>query len=134
MNQLRQKLEQFMIGRYGIDELNRCLFVFYIVLFLLNILTQESLFYVLSICVIFYLFFRCLSKNHEARRRENARILPLIRKVQKRIHLWQRMWKDRHTHVYRKCPNCKSMLRLPKKKGTHTCSCPKCHHEFQIKG
>ena len=35
-------------------------------------------------------------------------------------------FRDRKTHVYRKCPHCKAQIRLPKVKGEHKCACPKC--------
>lgn len=134
MNQFREKLEQFMYGRHGMDELGRYLFFLYIVCFVCNLLTKDTIFYLLSIFTILYMFFRVLSKNLEARQKENAIFLQRTNKIQKKVRLWKRMWTDRHTHVYRKCPHCKTMLRLPKKKGKHTVSCPKCHSDFEVKG
>ena len=32
-----------------------------------------------------------------------------------------------------KCPKCKTVLRLPLKKGIHTCKCPTCHNKFEVK-
>lgn len=133
MNKFLQNLEHFLQGRYGIDELNKCLFVIYIVFFVLNLLTGDSLFYVCGLMTVLYLFFRCLSTNIEARRKENEKIERFTAKINKKYRLYKRMWADRKTHVYRKCPHCHTMIRLPKVKGQHTTTCPKCHKDFQVK-
>ena len=77
--------------------------------------------------------FRVLSRKIEARRRENAVYMKIIGKFKGFFKLTGNKWRDRKTHVYRKCPKCKSVLRLPKKKGEHTVACPKCRERFDIK-
>ena len=47
--------------------------------------------------------------------------------------MYKTMFKDRKTHVFKKCPQCKAMIRLPKRKGSHEVICPKCGREFKIK-
>lgn len=133
MDKFREQLEHFMEGRYGIDDLNKCLFVIYMVCFVLNILTKDPIFYVIGFLIVIYLFYRCLSKNHEARRKENEKVVKITGKVSKKTRLYKRMWADRHTHVYRRCPHCKAMIRLPKQKGEHTTTCPRCHKDFKVK-
>ncbi|MFR2916862.1 MAG: hypothetical protein ACLTKQ_08005 [Acutalibacteraceae bacterium] len=41
-------------------------------------------------------------------------------------------WAFRKTHVFKKCPGCKAVLRLPRKKGKHTVNCPHCHKNFTV--
>jgi len=33
----------------------------------------------------------------------------------------------------RTCPNCRATIKLPRKKGKHTCTCPKCRVDFKVK-
>ena len=40
------------------------------------------------------------------------------------------MWRERKTHRYFKCPNCKTMVRVPKGKGKIVITCTRCHHEI----
>lgn len=133
MNKFRQSLEKFLQGRYGIDELNKILFAVYLILFILNLLTGDSLFYILGVMVVIYVLFRCMSKNLTARRMENEKFTSIAGRYSRKKNLYKRMWKDRHTHVYRKCPHCHTTIRLPKVKGRHTTNCPKCHKDFDVK-
>ena len=41
--------------------------------------------------------------------------------------------RDRKTHVYRRCPVCKNVLRLPREVGDHGVNCPVCHGHFSVK-
>ena len=36
-------------------------------------------------------------------------------------------------HVYKKCPACGAVLRLPRRIGVHKTVCPKCGKEFTVK-
>ena len=36
-------------------------------------------------------------------------------------------------HVYKKCPSCKAVLRLPKRPGVHKTVCPRCGREFTVR-
>ena len=53
-------------------------------------------------------------------------------KVIEKIKLRKKKWAYRKTHIYRKCPNCKAEIRLPKKKGKHVCTCPRCKKDFDV--
>ena len=35
--------------------------------------------------------------------------------------------------MYKKCIHCKTVLRLPLKKGVHTVKCPNCKKRFEVK-
>lgn len=43
------------------------------------------------------------------------------------------MWRDRKTHKYFKCRNCKAVIRVPKRKGGGVVACPKCGTRCEIK-
>ena len=40
--------------------------------------------------------------------------------------------KDIKHKRYRRCPNCKAVLRLPKRKGTHYAKCPSCRANIKV--
>ena len=79
------------------------------------------------------MFYRLLSRNIYKRQSENMKYLKIRDKVKGKITLQKRKWSERKTHIYRKCPNCKAEIRLPKKKGKHVCTCPRCKKNFEVK-
>ena len=44
MNKLKDTLNRFLQGRYGMDQLGQALFVVYLVFFALNLVTRSSIF------------------------------------------------------------------------------------------
>ena len=141
MGKFKQKLGRFFWGRYGGDTLNNVLlgvylglvFVYYIALMLIpfEATTARSVlsffYYVLTITLIVVIFARMFSRNIAKRRRENDRFCGFFR-------LLKNKFRDRKTHVYRKCPKCRAVLRLPRAKGKHTVVCPRCKNRFEVKG
>ena len=124
-----------MYGRYGTDTLGKFLLITYVVILLIHSVLSffiDSPFYYLfmwlvSVALAITVFYRMLSRNIAKRRKENERFCSFFR-------LRKNKFKDRKTHVYRKCPSCKAVLRLPKAKGNHTVLCPKCKNRFSVKG
>ena len=125
MKNLFNNLNNFLQGRYGIDQLGQGIFALYIIAFVLNIITRQSIFYIIGIILVAVFLYRCLSKDFAGRQKENDWYRSRFTIVQRKINLYKRMWQDRNTHVYRKCPHCKTVIRLPKVKGKHTTTCPK---------
>lgn len=124
-----------MYGRYGTDTLGKVMTFFYIGWILLfSVLSffvdsvWFSLFYwVSTTAMLIWIFFRMFSRNISARRRENERFCGFFR-------LRRNKFRDRKTHVYRKCRKCGAVLRLPKSKGKHYVVCPRCKNRFEVKG
>ena len=124
-----------MYGRYGSDTLNKVLlwvYVAWILLYtVLSIWIDSPIFSLIHILVttalIFVIFWRMFSRNIQARRKENATFCGFFR-------LRKNKFRDRKTHVYRKCPRCKAVLRLPKAKGKHMVVCPRCQNRFEVNG
>lgn len=126
-------LMRFMSGRYGSDDLNKGLFWLYVILLVLNLFFRSSIIMLLEFLVIFLYFFRMLSKNIAKRQSENIKYKELKNKVSSSFGDAQNRFRDRKTHVYRKCPHCGAKLRLPKRRGEHTCCCPRCRKDFRVK-
>jgi len=127
------KMANFFQGRYGIDELYKFLFILFWIIAILSIFIRNPIIYLLEILICVFMFYRLLSRNIYKRQSENMKYLKIRDKVKGKITLQKRKWSERKTHIYRKCPNCKAEIRLPKKKGKHVCTCPRCKKDFEVK-
>ncbi len=136
----RDKLIRFMYGRNGFDKLCRFLFVIYLILvvcqWIVSIFVPPLVSLIMSSCIMllaFYIFFRALSRNLIKRQAENYRYIQLLSKIKTFFSLQKSKFRDRKTHIYRKCPRCKAVLRLKKIKGKHRAVCPRCANSFDVK-
>jgi len=128
---------RFMSGRYGgSDKLNYFLLGSYLFLWLINLLigsiVASLIIDIIMLTVTVIIFFRIFSKNIYKRKRENDTFIRISKKVLPDIKLLKSKIRDRKTHIYKKCPNCKANLRLKKIKGDHTTRCPRCAASFDV--
>ncbi len=132
-----QKLYYFMLGRNGQDSLCKtCIWSGAILLLISSFVWNRWVMLALALAsygLIIYGTWRMLSKNVAKRRLENARFLQRKEKVKSFFRRKKAQFKDRKTHVYKKCPSCRATLRLPKQKGKHGVCCPKCKNNFEVK-
>jgi len=133
MNNMGRKLAQFMVGRYGPDELNQALLVAAIVMMFLGWLPFLGGFSLLSWAAIIYSFYRMLSRNHAQRYKERMWYLKWSERPKKYINLQKNRWRDRNTHRYFTCAHCGGTLRVPKGKGKIRITCPHCKTQFSKK-
>ena len=129
----QDKVIRFMYGRNGNDKLNQALFWVYFVLLLLNIFLKSIILWILELLLVALYLFRFLSRNIYRRQRENRGFLKVWNKFTGFFKLQKNKFRDRKTHVYRKCEHCRAVLRLPKKPGKHTVRCPQCNKTFSVK-
>jgi predicted RNA-binding Zn-ribbon protein involved in translation (DUF1610 family) len=61
-----------------------------------------------------------------------SNVLEIKDKIIKLFDYNKKKYKDRNTHMYKKCPKCKQKIRLPLKKGKHTVKCPNCGNRFDV--
>ena len=133
MGKFKQSFYRFFYGRYGTDTLNKTLLWVYVAVLILytvvSLFVESALFvllyFVLSLSLVFWMFSRMFSRNIAARRRENEKFCSFFR-------LRRNKFRDRKTHIYKKCPACRAVLRLPKAKGKHAVVCPRCKHRFFV--
>ena len=114
---MREKIQRFMIGRYGADELAKAQSIAALVLLFLSMFSRLGIFYWLAIALMIYSTWRMFSKNISARYAENQKYLALENRLrrfwgQKRYLIQQR----KEYHIY-KCPGCKQKIRIPRGKG-----------------
>ena len=128
------KLQKFMSGRYGPDDLYNFLLILYILLFVISLFFKTNIITILQLLIVITMFYRFFSKNIYTRQKENKLYLKLKNKVLKPFNNIKRNFKDRHYHVYKKCKKCKSILKLPlpSKRGIQHVKCPKCKHKFKF--
>lgn len=127
----RYKLMKFMSGRYGLDALFYVLFAISAVLVVVNMFVGSIILQLVIDAIMIYAFYRVLSRNIAARRRENLLVTGLAHEIKKRQSIRRQRRAD-YTHIYKKCPRCHAVLRLPRRKGKHTTVCPKCSKEFKV--
>lgn len=130
-------LQKFMMGRYGVDQMNIGVLIFSMVCTFTASLTRWLLLSILGTALLAYGVFRMFSRNVSARSKENQKFLVFWNKVKGiwyKIKDWfsgkKRRFSDRKTHCYFSCPKCKRKLRVPKGKGKIEISCPICGTKF----
>ena len=128
-----ERLARFMAGRYGNDQLNNFLLIVVMVILVVNVFVHSYIITLVYLLLWGYSLFRMMSRSIYKRRAENEKFLKLWSPIANELKLMKNKHRDRKTHVYKKCPKCKAVLRLPKQKGEHTVRCPKCGERFEVK-
>ena len=123
---------KFMKDRYGIDELYKFLLLICFVLLVINTFVSNNIIRLFEVLLIVIIFYRYMSKNIKLRKKENDKYLEIKDKIIKLFDYNKKKYKDRNTHMYKKCPKCKQKIRLPLKKGKHTVKCPNCGNRFDV--
>ena len=123
---------KFMKDRYGVDELYKFLLLICFVLIVINTFISNNIIRLFEVLLIVIIFYRYMSKNIKLRKKENDKYLEIKDKIIKLFDYNKKKYKDRNTHMYKKCPKCKQKIRLPLKKGKHTVKCPNCGNRFDV--
>ena len=129
----RERLYRFWKGRNGSDTLYRVTVWVILILAVANLFLRSPILLGIEAALLIWSTFRCFSKNLPARQRENRGFLRFFGRIRNWFVLQKNRIRDRKTHIYRKCPACRKILRLPKIKGEHTVCCPCCGKQFQLK-
>lgn len=128
----RYRIMQFMSGRCGPDEIFFIVFAVSVVLSLINVFIRSIVLQLIVYALMGYCIFRLFSRNTVKRRRENNWFNDKIHFIKRRKEFIKQRRADK-CHVYKKCPSCKAVLRLPHRLGVHKTVCPKCGREFTVK-
>jgi phage FluMu protein Com len=130
---MKNLLNNILYGRNGIDELGLFTIWVYIVISLINLFTNSFIGDFSALLLVALILFRMLSKNFTARQKENNVFKKITNFIFKPFENLKRNIKDKE-HVYKKCPKCKTVLKLPlpSKKGFQKAKCPKCKKSLTL--
>lgn len=127
---MKEKLQRFMTGRYGVDAFSRFLLGVAVVLCVLDLFIKNVFLQSWTLLLLGYVYFRMFSKNYNNRYQENIKFLNLKNKFMAKIRREKSHMEQRKTHHIYKCPTCRQKIRIPKGKGRICITCPKCKTEF----
>ena len=139
---LKEKLRNFLAGRYGGDPLNSVLSVFSLVALVAAVIVASVLrntagviiaavMYLVSLGALVLSLFRTFSRNISARRAEYDWFRKRFVDPFKRRSAARKARKaQKATHRFFKCPACRQTVRVPKGKGKIKITCPKCGKTF----
>lgn len=131
MSQLKVRFTKWMQGRYGSDQLSLALLVLFLILTLITLPFPFFIIRLSPLIPLYLCYYRIFSKNKYKRQQELFKFIRFYTPIQKRMNLSLKHFKQRKTHRFFKCPNCKQSLRVPKGKGKICITCPKCHTDFR---
>ena len=151
-------MQDFMKDRYGVDDLSCALGAFGVVLMLVGTIFNLRAVSIVALAILIVALLRSFSKNRDARYSENAAFrrmmakLPIVgerfgsagsgyrgggagsaEQLKRQARTAKKMWKERKTKAFLKCPNCGTMLSVPRGKGKIIVTCPKCHARMETK-
>ena len=121
-----------MIGRYGMDELNRFLLYLSLGLIVLGIFLHTYIIRLLTVAVLIVLYCRMFSRSIPNRQRENFKFLEMKKKFtggSKAARADRKAAREGKRVLI--CPYCKEKLRVPVGAGRIKIRCPHCKQEFE---
>ncbi len=138
MNQgsgFRQKVMQFMQGRYGVDQLSNFLISAAVIIALIGMFVRVPAMNIICWILIIIGYVRIFSKNINKRYAENQKFLDItfgIRNAFAKVKYRMKYGKQSSEPYYiYKCKKCGQKIRIPKGKGKIMVTCPKCKYQFK---
>lgn len=123
----------FMVGRYGTDQLTIALLIAGMVLTFIGDAIDLSFLTMISYVSFIASIYRVMSKNILARQKENNKFLQYWNPSKKMLSAKYNTLISSRKYKYFKCPNCKQELRVPRGKGKIAVTCNKCSTKFTQK-
>ena len=127
---MREKIRQFMMGRYGTDGLNQFLSISSIVFILLTLFTHFRLFTYVGFALLVWCYYRTFSRNIAKRTQENYQFYAIKDRFTDKVNGLKDQWANRKLYHYYRCPQCRQKLRVPRGRGRIQISCPRCGTQF----
>ncbi len=127
---MKQKFQNFMSGRYGVDDFSKALLYATLALCLVSLFTRNRMLNLLLTAGLVFIYCRMFSKNYSRRYQEN---LWYLRQKDKVMHFFRRqnsLAQQRKTHRIYTCPQCRQKIRIPKGHGKVQITCPQCKTAF----
>jgi len=113
------------------DELNRFLSLILLILTVVSFFCRSFILDLFKVLLLILIIFRLFSKNRFSRQKENNIYLKVRNFI---LHPITNFPSKDHYHVYKKCPKCKTILKLPlpAKPGLKHAKCPNCHYRVSF--
>ena len=127
---MKQKFQNFMSGRYGVDDFSKALLYATLALCLVSLFTRNRMLNLLLTAGLVFIYYRMFSKNYSRRYQEN---LWYLRQKDKVMHFFRRqnsLAQQRKTHRIYTCPQCRQKIRIPNGHGKVQITCPQCKTAF----
>ena len=129
-NNWKNKMMQFMQGRYGADQMGQMLSAVSMVFLIISLFSRNQAWFLLAVIGIVYNYFRMFSQNISKRYAENQKYLKMTAGIRRKLASWKSQLAQRKIyHIYR-CPGCKQKIRVPRGRGKIEIRCPKCNTRF----
>lgn len=126
----KEKFQQFMYGRYGVDEFSRTMLYTSLGMLLISTFLRIRLFNTLALALLIYCYFRMFSRNIYKRADENRKYLEVKTSLLNRFNREKDHASQLKDYRFFKCPTCKQKVRVPRGKGKIKIHCPRCHNDF----
>ena len=130
---MKAGLIRFMQGRHGTDNLGMFTLITGLILSLCGTFFQAPVLYYLGFALYVITIFRMMSRNNEARVRENQKYIELTSGWKTKINQFIKRMQNRKEYKYFKCPHCKVLLRLKRGCGEKDITCVRCGHKSKQK-
>ena len=130
---MRNFFARLLQGRYGADTLSRFITIAALIPAVAAIFFRglvRNILWTAAIILLAFAYYRIFSRNFAARSRENQKYLSLKNRIAARIRLRKDMLRQRGTHRFFRCPECRAVMRVPKGKGKVQIRCSKCGNAF----
>ena len=92
MLQVRNRFQQFMYGRYGMDQLNRFLSTVALIILVVSMFIRRPIVEIVALALLFWCYYRMFSRNVSKRAAENQKYLNFKYRVVckvKKGKIWQ---------------------------------------------
>ncbi len=130
---IKQTLRSFMNGRYGGDQLSRTLLWAGLTIYLLGLILNISILWLIGLIAYAFVIYRMFSKKLDVRAEENRKYMSWVSRRKTEYRQAKARFKNRKEYKYFRCPGCKSWLKLKRGTGSVTVTCSRCQHSFEEK-
>ena len=127
------RFRTFLAGRYGTDALNKAMSLAACVLLILSMFIHGlagTVIMALATVLLVGCYVRMLSRDYVRRQAENAKYLQLVAPITRKTSQLRTRVRQRNIYSFFKCPNCSTVLRVPKNKGHVRITCKTCGNVF----
>lgn len=133
MGDFKTKVQEFMRGRNGADELSVASLWLAVILAIINIFANNGVISILVILLLAYAIFRMVSEDVNQRRKESMAFASKIGPLRPWLSNPSAAYQNARTYKHATCPNCHQKVRVPRGKGHIRITCPRCHQKFDIR-